>query len=66
VPIGPTIDLRQGPPLLNDFLFGIILGDPRHWELQYLALIISLDNHCSCNDLVTNVSQLSSNCQTVV
>jgi hypothetical protein len=34
--IGLTFDLGQRPPLPNDFLFSIILGDPRHWKLQFL------------------------------
>jgi hypothetical protein len=32
VRISLTFDLGKRPPLLNNCLFGIILGDPYHWK----------------------------------
>lgn len=38
LPISSTIDLGQRPPLPNDRLLGIILGDPRHYKFHFLRI----------------------------
>ena len=65
VRIGLTFDLGKRPPLPNDRLFGIILGDPRQRKLQFSRTDYQQDNHYPRNDLVSNVGQQLSNWQTI-
>ena len=65
VRIGLTFDLGTRPPLPNDRLFGIILGDPRQRKLQFSRTDYQQDNHYPRNDLVRNIGQQLSNWQTI-